>query len=172
MLKEHGATWGDNVRIICISAEDPAAIKAHCEKKGWDKPELYCGKDSDYKSDYKFNGIPHVMIIDANGNIAFKDHPANRKDMVQDFNNLLKGEKLTGKGCGADTPGDDDNEEEGEAKACTDEDMAKFNDEVDKFVNEDVKAIQAACKEGDITSDLLRDFCVITMEISLNPKTM
>merc|ERR1712110_1059516 len=92
--------------------------------------------------------------------------------MVQDFNNLLKGEKLTGKGCGGDTPGDDDNEEEGEAKACTDEDITKFNEEVDKFVNEDVKAIQEACKEGEITKDLLRDFCVITMEIKLNPKPM
>jgi len=39
------------------------------------------------------------MLIDKNGVIAFKGHPANRPDLAADLTNLLKGEKLTGEGC-------------------------------------------------------------------------
>jgi len=38
------------------------------------------------------------MIVDTNGMIVFKGHPANRPDLEADFDNLLKGEKLTGAG--------------------------------------------------------------------------
>lgn len=38
------------------------------------------------------------MIIDTNGKIVFKGHPANRSDLEADFDALLKGEKITGAG--------------------------------------------------------------------------
>jgi len=38
------------------------------------------------------------MLIDTNGKIVFKGHPANRSDLEADFDTLLKGEEITGKG--------------------------------------------------------------------------
>jgi len=35
-------------------------------------------------------------MVDTNGKIAFKGHPANRKDLVADFNTLLEGKDLEG----------------------------------------------------------------------------
>lgn len=39
------------------------------------------------------------MLIDTNGKIVFKGHPANRKDLAQDFDDLLAGKEITGEGC-------------------------------------------------------------------------
>jgi len=39
------------------------------------------------------------MLIDTNGKIAFKGHPANRPDLVADFNTLLAGGSIEGEGC-------------------------------------------------------------------------
>jgi hypothetical protein len=38
------------------------------------------------------------MLIDQNGKIVFKGHPANRSDLVADFNTLLEGKAITGQG--------------------------------------------------------------------------
>lgn len=46
------------------------------------------------------------MLIDTTGKIAFKGHPANRKDLVKDFNDLLEGKTLEG------VAADDEDEEE------------------------------------------------------------
>lgn len=43
-------------------------------------------------------GVPNVMLIDTQGKIVFKGHPANRSDLEADFDALLKGEKITGPG--------------------------------------------------------------------------
>jgi len=39
------------------------------------------------------------MLIDKQGKIAFKGHPANRPDLEKDLDALLAGEVLTGEGC-------------------------------------------------------------------------
>lgn len=51
-------------------------------------------------------------MVDTNGKIAYKGHPAGRKDLVKDFNDLLEGKPLEGlepAGAGGpeDGPGDD-----------------------------------------------------------------
>lgn len=43
--------------------------------------------------DYAVKGVPHVVLIDTNGMIAFIGHPAERK-LEADIETLLKGEKL------------------------------------------------------------------------------
>lgn len=38
------------------------------------------------------------MLVDTQGKIVFKGHPANRQDLEADFATLLKGEAITGAG--------------------------------------------------------------------------
>jgi len=63
--------------------------------------EHYHRHESKCSDVYNVRGVPHVMLIDTKGNIAFMGHPANRPDLEKDFDTLLKGETLTGEGCGS-----------------------------------------------------------------------
>ena len=63
--------------------------------------------------EFGVSGVPHVAIVDTEGKIVFVGHPANRKDLVQDFNDLLAGKKLEGAGtqpAGGGGDGEDDEE--------------------------------------------------------------
>jgi len=42
------------------------------------------------------------MILDKEGKIVFKGHPANRKDLVKDFDDLIAGKQLEGVDLGGD----------------------------------------------------------------------
>lgn len=50
--------------------------------------------------------MPHVMLIDGNGILSFVGHPASR-ELENDIDKLIKGEKLTGEGTGSTAPQDD-----------------------------------------------------------------
>jgi len=133
MLKEHEATWGDKVKIIGLSIDsDPATVKTHITNKGWTRPIHYWRSGSNCSEVYSVKGVPHVMLIDTNGKIAFKGHPANRPDLVADFNALLKGETLEGEGCAPkEGAGDGAAENAGPAvkdgyKAATDDEIASI----------------------------------------------
>lgn len=102
MLEKRGKDWEGKVRIIGISIDQTKdAVLKHCEAKKWMSPEHYHRAGSDCSKVYGVNGVPHVMLIDQNGKIAFKGHPANRKDLEADLDALSRGEELTGEGCGA-----------------------------------------------------------------------
>jgi len=48
MLEEHGATWGDKVKIIGVSSDqDVNKLKNHIATKGWTKPIHYWKNKSD-----------------------------------------------------------------------------------------------------------------------------
>lgn len=70
----------------------------------------YFRAGSTASKDYSVNGVPHVLLIDSQGNIAFAGHPSERK-LEEDIETLLKGEALNGtkggEGAGAD---EEDNE--------------------------------------------------------------
>ena len=101
MLEKRGKDWGSNVRIIGLSIDgDKETVVKHCETKKWMSVEHYHRHKSDCSEVYGVRGVPHVMLIDKNGKIAFKGHPANRPDLEKDLDALLKGESLTGEGCG------------------------------------------------------------------------
>lgn len=72
------------------------------------------------------------MLIDTTGKIVFKGHPAQRPNLEQDFDTLLKGEAITGAGTEAEAQPD--------AAAGGDEgpemDFAAHNATVDKFATE------------------------------------
>jgi len=101
MLAKRGKDWEGKVRIIGLSIDQSKeAVVKHCEPKGWLTVEHYHRAGSDCSKVYSVNGVPHVMLIDKDGKIAFKGHPANRKNLEEDLDALSRGEKLEGEGTG------------------------------------------------------------------------
>jgi len=97
MLTEHGAKWDGKVKIIGLSIDkDAATVTNHINNKGWTAPTHYHRAKSSCSDVYQVRGVPHVLIVDKSGKIVFKGHPANRKDLVADFNALLEGKELDG----------------------------------------------------------------------------
>ena len=45
-------------------------------------------------SQFGVQGVPHVMLIDKQGQVVFKNHPAMRTNLEADINNLLEGKSL------------------------------------------------------------------------------
>lgn len=100
MLVKNEATWGDKVKIIGLSIDkDAATVKNHITNKGWTKPIHFFRSKSDCSDVYSVKGVPHVLIIDTNGKIAFKGHPANRPNLEEDFTTLMNGGEISGEGC-------------------------------------------------------------------------
>lgn len=88
MLEENSEKWGGKVRIIGLSIDNAAgAVKSHVEAKGWTKPEHYHVKAAGCtaQADHGVAGVPHVLLVDTNGKIVFKGHPAKRPSFEDDF---------------------------------------------------------------------------------------
>lgn len=55
MLTEHGATWGDKVRLIGLSIDQTAEkVKSHVETKGWTAVEHYHVRNGKCTADKEF----------------------------------------------------------------------------------------------------------------------
>ena len=59
--------------------------------------------------------------MDTEGKIVFIGHPASRPNLVQDFNDLLEGKPITGKGTTPAAGGDGDEDEEFKANVKAEE---------------------------------------------------
>lgn len=73
------------------------------------------------------------MLIDKEGMIVYKGHPASRPDLEGDINKLIAGEKITGEGTGAASDeaskeNDEDRLKEGDLAT-----MEKIHKEMDEF---------------------------------------
>jgi len=165
MLESNAEKWGDKVKIIGLSIDgDAATVKTHVNNKGWTKPIHYWRSKSDCSDVYQVKGVPHVLIIDTNGKIAFKGHPANRQDLAKDFNDLLAGKSLDGVEAGG--AGDEEAEEAGSSVGL---DVIKTKmEEMTKFKTVG-KELQTECSAQ--AGGMMRNFCVLTMEAELSPKT-
>lgn len=75
--------------------------------------------------------VPHVIILDKEGTIVFKGHPANRKDLVKDFNDLLEGKSL--EGVEKPNEGGAEGEKEEGGKSVTAADIQEQMGAMDKF---------------------------------------
>jgi len=92
-----------------------SAVEEHVKTKEWGNVEHWHRDKSDCSKVYGVDGVPHVMLLDKNGKIVFKGHPASRKNLEQDMNDLMNDKEITGEG----TAPADKNEDEGkEAKAA------------------------------------------------------
>jgi len=82
MLKTNGEAWKDKVRIIGLSIDQTMeAVETHVKTKGWESVEHWHRDKSDCSKVYSVNGVPHVMLIDKEGKIAYKGHPASRPNL-------------------------------------------------------------------------------------------
>lgn len=93
------------------------------------------------------------MLLDTEGKVVFKGHPASRK-FEDDFTKLLAGEKITGKGTTGGA-GEDSDDDEGAAKEMSGEEVSK--------ALADFNAGVAKAKEevGDKAKGLMRAFLVL-----------
>jgi hypothetical protein len=94
------------------------------------------------------------MLVDAKGMIAFKGHPANRKDLKADLDAMLAGTPLTGEGCapeggaageGGDAPAEEAKFPDGFKEGADCEAIGK---QLDAFRDEGCKAMQAAAGDN------------------------
>lgn len=72
------------------------------------------------------------MLIDKEGMIVFKGHPASRDNLEDDINKLIAGEKITGEGTAAASQEKDEKDEDKlkEGDLAT---LEKIHKEVDEF---------------------------------------
>lgn len=162
MLEEHGEKWGGKVRLIGLSIDQTAQkVKDHVENKKWTSVEHYHVRNGKCVADKEFGvqGVPHVAIVDTTGKIVFVGHPASRPDLVQDFNDLLEGKTITGKGCTAG--GGDDEEDDEEFKQNVEADAVEGA--VTKFLADaETHLLTEATKE--VATGMPRAFCVLVHE--------
>ena len=87
--------WAGKVRIVGVSIDwnDPASVADHCNKAGWTSVEHYVAQKKCLMTDFDVKGVPHMMLIDKDGNVVFKGHPYHL-DLEAAINKLLCGEKL------------------------------------------------------------------------------
>jgi len=104
--------------------------------------------------------VPHVVLIDTHGKIAYAGHPATRK-LEDDIETLIKGEKLTGDGVAAGS-----SEEGGETdddlktQGFSDLDMSKVDKELNDFLTSAPNLAADAGVKSAATS-LKRDMVVL-----------
>jgi len=111
------------------------------------------------------------MIIDKEGKIAFKGHPATRQDLAKDFDQLLKGEEpLTGQGtASANKPGAADEEDDGKTK--DDLDNKEVNEEIDAFKKVAKEELQKDETAKPLAKEMPRSFCVMVFKNNYDPST-
>jgi len=173
MLEKRGADWEGKARIIGLSIDqDKNKLKTHVESKKWTAVEHYFRAGSDASDVYGVRGVPHVMLVDGNGKIVFKGHPATRKNLEEDIDTLIKGEALTGEGVFS---GEKKAEEAGGDSGAIPEgykevDAAAINGEIDAF-----KEIGLALQKDEAIAEhakkMPRAFCVMVFNQTYIPKT-
>ena len=108
------------------------------------------------------------MLVDKEGRIVFKGHPAERPNLEQDLDDLAAGKALTGKGAWS---GDSAKEEEGgvlSQEGFKELDLEAVNKEIDGLLsaNKDIKADQ---RLKDNSAGLMRAFNVLVLEQRIMP---
>jgi thiol-disulfide isomerase/thioredoxin len=77
MVSRRGAEWGSKVRFVCISKDKTKEpVKGFIWLKKLEALEHYMIDKSDCGTVYEVKGIPHVILIDKEGKIAFSGHPS------------------------------------------------------------------------------------------------
>lgn len=161
MLDKNAEAWKDKVRIIGLSIDKSAeAVVKHVDDKKWTSVEHYWRAKSECSKVYSVSGVPCVMLVDQNGKIVFKGHPASRPDLEKDLNDLAEGKELSKAGEG---------EAENEEEAAVAVDAATMHAEIDEFKTKVAPELQTALKEN--VKDFPRAFCVMVAQQELTPET-
>jgi len=134
--------------------------------KGWTEVEHYWSRNgaSTADKDYGVQGVPHCLLVDTHGTIVFVGHPSSRK-LEEDFDTLLKGEKITGKGT---TRAGGEEGEEGASGEITPE---KY-DKLTTIFREGCKTICADASVKENAAKLQRAYFVLVVDATVDPQTM
>lgn len=86
------------MRIVGVSLDfgTPEKVTKHCNAKGWGNIEHYVMPDSTVRAAFGIQGVPHVMLIDKQGQVVFKNHPGYIVNLEKAIDMLLKGETIFG----------------------------------------------------------------------------
>jgi len=173
MLEKRGEDWKGKVRIIGLSIDqDKAKLVSHVNEKKWTSVEHYFRAGSDASDVYSVRGVPHVMLIDQKGKIVFKGHPASRKNLEEDLDNLSKGVALTGEGVFTG----EKKAEEGEQKEAElpegykEIDADAINKEIDAFKGVGEGLQKDETMKGH-AAKMPRAFCVMVFNQMYMPKS-
>ena len=85
-----------NVRIIGLSIDDSLEkLKDHVVENGWESVEHYWTGRPDCKAsdEWKITGVPHCVLIDTEGKIAWSGHPSSM-NFEEAINKLLNKETI------------------------------------------------------------------------------
>lgn len=107
------------------------------------------------------------MLLDQDGTIVFKGHPAGRPNLEEDLDKLSRGEKLTGDGISElkveSAEVETEAKEEAVPEGFSEQNTGELSKEIDSF-----KEVCAAFqKDEDLKAaakDMQRSFCVIVLE--------
>ena len=97
MLEKNEDKWKDKVRIVGASLDqDRKKLLERIKEKGWNKIDHYI-LPGNWKhpgpQTYGCNGIPHVVLVNKAGNIAYAGHPSSI-DLEAEINKLLAEESV------------------------------------------------------------------------------
>ena len=138
ILETNSAKWGDKIRILTISIDSTAEIALnHVNSKGWTAAEHYQVGKSTCTRDYGVRGIPHVLIIDIHGHIAYEG--SSEDVTIDNYLNMLFQAQL-----------DED--------CFIERDINKISDEMDayeKTTSELVENIKSKCDVNSLAKDLI-----------------
>lgn len=126
--------WEGKVRIMGFSIDqDQPKLRSHVADKGWGDVEHYWVRNGNTTCDKDFGvkGVPHFVLIDTKGKIAFIGHPSSIP-LEATIDKLLKGEELEGKKKEGDG-GEDEGGEKGALPENKDELVKTFMSSVDTF---------------------------------------
>lgn len=168
MVSKNKADWeAKGIKIIGLSIDKGADVVCkHVDSKGWTDIHHYWRHTSDCSDVYNVRGVPCVMLIDKNGKVAFKGHPASRKNLEEDFETLASGGTLTGQGTG---PEAEEEEDEGEAGG------SDINFDTAMTTIDEFKTVAEGFQKDDTlkghATSMPRSFCVMVLSSAFDPTT-
>lgn len=87
------ADWKGKAEIVGISIDkEKDTVVKHVDNKGWGSVTHYHRAESDCSKVYSVNGVPHVMLLDKFGKIAYKGHPSGC-DLEKEIDRLIAQEE-------------------------------------------------------------------------------
>ena len=163
MLVKRGEDWKGKLQIVGISIDQGKDIVCkHVDDKGWGNVVHYHRAGSNCSDVYSVKGVPHVMLIDKFGKIAFKGHPSNC-DLEKEMDKLIS----------ADKPFSCDEKKEDAPKEEADEykeglDQVAIFKEMDDFTEVATNLTKDATLKQQ---KLMRAFCVLLYQSKYDPTT-
>ena len=90
----HGEKWGEKVKIVGISNDrDIEGLVKNINDKGYTKINHYFSEDPQFLENNKIDAIPHMILVDTNGQVVFTGYPEDI-NLENSIENLVKGEAI------------------------------------------------------------------------------